>query len=80
MRLHRIQIAALASVAIAAGTAAAQETEPPVAVKTDGMALHVAAKVKEKAAHGITALRQYAYITRAMHQIDLRSIVVREKD
>ena len=80
MRLHRIHYAAFITLAIAANAARAQEAEPPVAVKTEGMALHVAAKVKAKAAQGITALRQYVYITRGMHQIDLRSIVARDPE
>ncbi|HUL95705.1 MAG TPA: hypothetical protein VLT89_06825 [Usitatibacter sp.] len=80
MRLHRIHYAACITLAIAVNAAHAQEAEPPVAVKTEGMALHVAAKVKAKAAQGITALRRYVHITRGMHQIDLRSIVREEKD
>jgi len=66
--------------ALFTGTALAQENEPPVAVNTDGMALHVAAKVKEKAAEGATALRRYVWITRSQHNLDMRSIVRAEKD
>ena len=68
------------SAALLTGTALAQENEPPVAVKTEGMALHVAAKVKEKAAEGATALRRYVWITRSQHNLDMRSIVRAEKD
>ena len=58
-----------------AGAALAQETEPPVAVNTDGMPHFLAEKVKRKAAEGMTALRRYVYITRAIHALDLRTIV-----
>lgn len=70
----------LVSAALFTGAALAQENEPPLAVNTDGMALHVAAKVKEKAAEGATALRRYIYITRAQHGLDMRSIVRQAKD
>jgi hypothetical protein len=63
-----------AMAALFTGAAIAQENEPPVAVNTDGMALHVAAKVKEKAAQGATALRRYVYITRSQHNLDMRTI------
>jgi hypothetical protein len=69
-----------ATAALFTGAAIAQENEPPVAVNTDGMALHVAAKVKEKAAEGVTALRRYVYITRAQHNLDMRTITRVEKD
>ncbi len=71
---------ALISAALFAGAALAQENEPPVAVNTDGMAPHVAEKVKEKAAEGATALRRYIYITRSQHQLDMRTIVREAKD
>jgi hypothetical protein len=57
-----------------AGAAFAQH-EPPVAVKTGGMPTHVAAKVKEKAAEGTTALRRYVNSTRMVNQLDFRSII-----
>jgi hypothetical protein len=62
------------------GAALAQENEPAVAVNTDGMALHVAAKVKEKAAEGATALRRYVFITRAQHGLDMRTICRTDND
>lgn len=68
------------SAALFAGSALAQENEPPLAVNTDGMAPHVAAKVKQKAAEGATALRRYIWITRSQHQLDMRSIVREAKD
>ena len=49
--------------------------EAAVAVKTDGLPLHVAARVQEKAAEGMTALRRYVWITRGMHALDLRAIL-----
>jgi hypothetical protein len=58
-----------------AGAAAAAQAEPSVAVKTDGLPPHVARHVEAKAEQGITALRQYVWITRGINQIDLRSIL-----
>jgi len=58
-----------------AGAAASAQAEPAVAVKTDGLPPHVAARVVAKAEEGITALRQYVWISRGINQIDLRSIV-----
>jgi len=54
---------------------AQQGDEPPVAVRTEGLPLHVAAKVSEKAAQGITALRQYVWISRGVNQLDLHSLL-----
>lgn len=58
-----------------AGASYAREPEPAVAVQTGGMPPHVAEKVKERAAEGVTPLRRYVWITRSMHGLDLRSIV-----
>jgi len=58
-----------------AGAAASAQAEPAVAVKTDGLPPHVAARVAAKAEEGITALRQYVWISRGINQLDLRSIV-----
>lgn len=77
MKLHHI---ALASLAMLAAPAFAQESEPPVAVRTEGLPLHVAAKVKQKAAQGITALRQYVWISRGVNQLDVHSIVRSKQD
>ena len=49
-----------------------------VAVRTDGLPLHVAARVQEKAAEGMTALRRYVWITRGMHELDLRALLADE--
>ena len=57
-----------------AGVAKAQQ-EAPVAVKTDGLPMNVAAKVKEKAAEGTSALRRYVNNTRMVNQLDFRSII-----
>jgi len=40
---------------------------------------HVAARVAAKAEEGITALRQYVWISRGINQLDLRSIVRTEE-
>lgn len=61
-----------------AGLSNAGEPEAPVAVKTDGLPPHVAAKVEQKAAEGMSALRRYVWITRAMHELDMRSLVRQE--
>jgi hypothetical protein len=62
-----------------AGAAWAQEQEPAVAVKTDGLPPHVARHVEEKAAQGITALRQYVWISRGVNQLDLHSLLKAEE-
>ena len=61
-----------------AGASFAAGDEQPLVVKTDGLPVHVAQKVKEKAAEGATSLRRYIYITRSMHQLDMRSVVREE--
>lgn len=61
-----------------AGASIASEPEPAVAVKTDGMSAHLAAKVQERAAHGFTALRHYVIRTRMIHALDLRSVIREE--
>lgn len=58
-----------------AGAAASAHAEPAVAVKTDGLPPHVAAHVAAKAEEGITALRQYVWISRGINQLDLRSLL-----
>lgn len=68
------QIVAMILVAFA-GTPLAREPEPAVAVKTQGLPPHVAAKVKEKAAQGSTALRQYVTNTRMVNELDFRSLL-----
>ena len=60
-----------------AGAAYAQQPESSVAVKTDGMPPHVAAKVSEKAAQGATALRRYVNNTRLVNGLHFASIVRR---
>ena len=62
-----------------AGAAASAQAEPSVAVKTDRLPPHVAARVEAKAEEGITALRQYVWISRGINQIDLRSILRTEE-
>jgi hypothetical protein len=82
MIANRTAYAALLLLVTSAGAAWAQQAsdEPAVAVKTDGLPLHVAAKVREKAAQGITPLRQYVWISRSVNQLDLRSLIRQEKD
>lgn len=65
-------------VSFAGAAMAQQDAEPPVAVKTEGLPLHVAAKVKEKAAEGVTSLRRYVTSTRMVNGLDIRSIVREE--
>jgi len=62
-------------VSFAGAAHAERETEPPVAVKTEGLPIHVARKVKEKAAEGVTALRRYVNNTRMVNGLEIRSIV-----
>jgi hypothetical protein len=71
---HSKQIFALILISYAGSSFAAND-EPSVAVTTDGLALHVAAKVQEKAAEGCTSLRRYVYITRSMHNLSMRTLV-----
>jgi hypothetical protein len=54
---------------------AQQGDESPVPVRTEGLPHHVAERVTEKAAQGITALRQYVWISRSVNQLDLRSLL-----
>jgi len=58
---------------------AQQGAEPPVNVRTEGLPMHVAARVSEKAEQGITALRQYVWISRSVNQLDLRSLLRRDE-
>jgi hypothetical protein len=69
-------IGAFMLVAFAGETFAASEAA--VAVRTDGLPLHVAARVQEKAAEGMTALRRYVWITRGMHALDLHALLADE--
>jgi hypothetical protein len=58
---------------------AQQGDEPPVSVRTEGLPPHVAARVSEKAEQGITALRQYVWISRGVNQLDLHSLLRTEE-
>lgn len=53
------------------GAAIAQTTDPPVRVNTTGLSAAVAAKVKEHAAQGETALRRYLAGSGRFHRIDV---------
>jgi hypothetical protein len=61
-----------------AGSSYAREPEAAVAVKTDGLPAHVAARVQQKAAQGVTSLRRYVWITRNMHGLDICALVREE--
>jgi len=71
---HSNQIFAMILISYAGVSFGAGE-EQALAVKTDGLPLHVAVKVKDKASEGVTSLRRYVYITRSMHNLDMRSLV-----
>lgn len=74
--MNRITRQLVACVAIAAaGLVNAQETEEPVAVKTQGLPPHVAKGVEAQAAKGITALRRYVERTRGIYNLHLGSLV-----
>ena len=76
---NRTASAAVLFLASMAGAAWAQQgQESPVAVRTNGLPTHVAARVEQKAAQGITALRQYVWISRTVNQLDLRSLLREE--
>lgn len=77
MQTHFVKQAAAMFLFSLAGAAYAQQPEPAVAVKTEGMPPHVAAKVKEKAAQGTSALRRYVSDTRMVNGLHLASIVRR---
>lgn len=74
---HSQQIFATILISYTGVTFAAGD-EQPLVVKTDGLPPHVAAKVKDKAGEGATSLRRYVYITRSMHNLDMRSLVRNE--
>jgi len=77
----RTASAAFLVLASCTGAAWAQESgEPPVAVRTEGLPPHVAARVQEKAAQGITPLRQYVWISRGINQLDLHSLLREQEE
>jgi len=67
---------ALAALLAISGVACAQERA--VAVNTEGMAPFIAARVQAKAQQGATELRRFAWRTRTIYALDLRSIVREE--
>ena len=67
-------ILAAALIAVAS-SAAAQEGEKPVSVKTDGLPDHVRVRIEEKAQQGPTALIRYVNSTRHIHNLRVEMIV-----
>ena len=58
-----------------AGSVCAQEAEPPVPVKTDGMSPQLAGRLQEKAQQGQTAVIQYVNRTRAIHNLRAEDVI-----
>ena len=69
---NRLRVAALSVVAT---SAIAQEAEPPVAVRTEGVPDHLRARVEEKAQHGVTELRRYLDSTKHIHGLRVEFVV-----
>jgi hypothetical protein len=79
MSNRTVQAAFLFLLSCTSAAWAQQGSEPPVAVRTEGLPLHVAARVSEKAQQGITELRRYVWISRGVNQLDLRSLLREEE-
>jgi len=87
MKLHTKILLAAAAAAFA-GTVNAQRSESiyvvaddtPVFVKTEGMPSYLARRVEAEAAKGLQPLRQYVQNTKFIHQLDLVSILLTEKE
>ena len=77
LKPHVGSIAAIAAFTLGAivGPVFAQQPEPPVAVKTDGMPSHLRERILEKAAQGQTALIQYINRTKTVHQLRVEDVV-----
>ena len=65
----------LATLALAANIACAQEADEPLTVRTDGLPQGVGARLIEKGQQGITALSQYLNRTRAVHNLTVADVV-----
>ena len=61
----------------AAAGVAAQDAQPPVAVKLDGLPTHVRERIKAKANEGLIPLIQYLNTSRPVHQLRAEDIVKR---
>ena len=70
--MNRLRVAALS---VAATSAVAQEAEPPVAVKTEGLPVYLRVRIEEKAQHGVTELRRYLDSTKHIHGLRVEFIV-----
>jgi hypothetical protein len=65
---------AAAALAVAAPVYA-QEAEPPVAVKTDGLPPQLQMRLQEKAQQGQTAVIQYINRTRNVHNLRAEDVI-----
>jgi len=70
----------VASLLVVSASAVAQQAEPPVAVKTDGLPDHVRARIEAKAQEGPTALIRYINSTRHLHNLRVEEIVLSEAE
>jgi hypothetical protein len=73
---RRIVVAALF---VFSSAAFAQEAEPPVAVKTDGLPPQLKERIEQKAQQGQSALIRYLNNTRHIHQLRVEDVVRREQ-
>ena len=80
MNTNLIRTIVAASLFAFSASAAAQQTEPPVAVKTDGLPEHLRARIEAKAQEGPTALIRYVNSTRHLHNLRVEEIVVSDAD
>ena len=69
---NRLRVAAFS---VLATSAVAQDVEPPVAVRTEGLPDHLRARIEEKAQHGITELSRYIDSTRHIHGLRVEFVV-----
>ena len=70
----RIRILAAAATFASLG-ALASETRQPVALKEQSLPLHVQQALKDKAAQGPVALRQYIQRTRMIYNLSMATVV-----
>ena len=79
MNANLIRILVAASF-FAAASAAAQQPEMPVAVKTEGLPEHLRARIEAKAQEGPTSLIRYINSTRHLHNLRVEEIVLSEAE
>jgi len=75
MKIKSIRMFVGAGALVAAAGVAAQDAEPPVAVKLDGLSTHVRERIEAKAKQGLTPLIQYLNTSRPVHQLRAEDIV-----